>query len=174
MSHLRDLPAGPTDLDRSWGTRPRMYEIFMGDFNASLARVEPTLIELCRLRMAAILGSGFDRSLRYGPAREAGLTETKIRALPDYPSSPLFSERERLAIGFAEIFAIQSSSIGDEDVARVQQALGAETFIYFVKALSVIDQLQRSVVAFGVQPGAAVPPTLPAFQLAPAAELAAA
>ena len=174
MTHLRDLPPGPTDLDRSWGTRPRMYEIFMGDFNASLARVEPALIELCRLRMADILGSGFDRSLRYGPAREAGLTETKIRALPQYPSSPLFSECERLAIGFAEIFAIQSSSIGDEDVARVQQALGAETFIYFVKALSVIDQLQRSVVAFGVQPGATVPPTLPAFQLAPAAELAAA
>ena len=172
MTHLRDLPFGPTDLDRSWGMRPQMYEIFMSDYNASVARVDPALIELCRLRMAQILGSGFDRSLRYGPALAAGLTEQKILALPAYLSSPLFDARERLAIGFAEIFAIQSSSIGDADVAPVQQALGAEAFIYFVKALSVIDQLQRSVVAFGVQPGPIVPATLPNFQLAPAAEAA--
>ena len=102
-------------------------------------------------------------SLRYAPALAAGLTEQKIEALPDYPTSPLFSERERLAIGFAELFAIQSSSIGDDDVARVQEALGAEQFIYFVKALSVIDQLQRSVVAFDARPGPAVPTTLRRF-----------
>jgi alkylhydroperoxidase family enzyme len=168
MTHLRDLPPGATDLDRSWGMRPRMYEIFMNDYGASVARVEPGLIELCRLRMAQILGSDFDRGLRYAPALAAGLTEQKIVALPAYLTSPLFSERERLAIGFAEIFAIQSSSIGDAEVAPVQQALGAEAFIYFVKALSVIDQLQRSVVAFGVRAGTAVPATLPDFRLAPA------
>ena len=168
MPHLRDLPAGATDLDRCWGLRPRLYEVFMGDYTASVARVDPALIELCRLRMGTILGSRFDHGLRYVPARLAGLSEAKIRALPDYPNSPLFSDAERLAIGFAESFAIQSSGIGDEDVARVQDALGAEAFIYFVKALSVIDQLQRSVVAFGVQAGASVPATLSDFEPAPA------
>jgi alkylhydroperoxidase family enzyme len=145
-----------------------MYEIFMGDYAASVARVEPALIELCRLRMAQILGSEFDRSLRYAPALAAGLTEQKILALPTYTRSPLFDERERLAIGFAELFAIQSSSIGDAEVAPVLEALGAEAFIYFVKALSVIDQLQRSAVAFGVQPGGTVPAAMADFQLATA------
>src|SRR4051812_22119978 len=79
----------------------------------SVARVEPALVELCRVRMAQILGSEFDRSLRYARALADGLTEAKIAALPTYTRSPLFDERERLAIGFAELFAIQSSSIGD-------------------------------------------------------------
>lgn len=172
MANLRNLPDGVTDLDRAWGMRPRFYEVFMSDYNRSVARVDAALIELCRLRMATILGSELDRSLRYTPALQAGLTEQKIAALPDYASSPLFTERERLAIGFAELFAIQSSSIGDDDVARVQEALGAEHFIYFVKALSVIDQLQRSVVAFDVQPGPVVPETLSDFRLAEAAAAA--
>lgn len=168
MSHLRDLPPGATDLDRSWGMRPQMYDVFMSDYRASLARVDPSLIELCRLRMAQILGSSFDQGLRYTAALAAGLTEQKILALPAYLDSPLFSERERLAIGFAEMFAIQSSSIGDAEVAPVQEALGAEPFIYFVKGLSVIDQLQRSAVAFGVRPGPLVPaPLSPDFQPAP-------
>jgi alkylhydroperoxidase family enzyme len=169
MAHLLELAAGATELDRSWGVRPGLYEVFMSDYGRSLARADAALIELCRLRMAAILGSEFDCSLRYAAAVDAGLTEEKIRALPDYPKSTLFSERERVAIGFAEMFAIQSSSLGDEDVARVQEVLGAEPFIYFVKALSVIDQLQRSVVAFGVRPGATVPATMPDFRLADAA-----
>ena len=33
MAHLRDLPDGPTELDRTWGMRPRFYEIFMADYS---------------------------------------------------------------------------------------------------------------------------------------------
>ena len=57
----------------------------------------------------------------------------------------------------AEQFVIESSAIGDEEVARVQKMLDAETFIYFVKALSVMDQLQRGCVAFAIEPDAEVP-----------------
>lgn len=173
MTQINGLPDGATELDRAWGTRPRLYEVFMSDFNASLARADAALIELCRLRTATILGSGFDQNLRYVPARARGLKEEKIHALPDYLKSPLFTTRERLAIGFAELFAIQSNSIGDEDVARVQEALGAESFIYFVKALSVVDQLQRSVVAFDVRPGPAAPSTMAGFVTAASAASAA-
>jgi alkylhydroperoxidase family enzyme len=164
MANIRNLAPGATELDQVWGTRPGFYAVFMDDYQRSVARVDPSLIELCRLRMATILGSAFDLGLRYQPAAEAGLSEARIAALAEYAASPLFTERERLCIGFAELFVIQSSSIGDADVAQVQAALGAEQFIYFVKALSVIDQLQRSCVAFDVQPGASVPSTLAQFR----------
>ena len=164
MANIRNLPAGKCDLDRVWGTRPDFYAVFMDDYNRSLARVDAPLVELCRLRMATLLDCTFELGLRYHPAAEAGLTEAKIAALGNYLASPLFSESERLAIAFAELFVIQSSSIGDDDVARVQQALGAEPFIYFVKALSVMDQLQRSSVAFDIQPGSELPQALADFR----------
>jgi alkylhydroperoxidase family enzyme len=169
LAQVRHLAAGPTELDQAWGVRPAFYSVFMADYRASVTRVEPVLLELCRLRLAQLLDGDFDRSLRYEPAIAAGLTEEKLRALADYGTSPQFSETERLCLSFAELFVIQSSNIGDEDVARVQQALGPEQFIYFVKALSVIDQLQRSVVAFDVRPGPVVPAALSDFRPAPAA-----
>ena len=169
MAQVKHLAAGPTELDQAWGVRPGFYSVFMADFQASVARANPVLIELCRLRMAQLVDSDFDRSLRYAPAAAAGLAEAKIAALGDYGTSPLFTETERVCLAFAELFVIQSSSISDEDVDRVQKALGSEQFIYFVKALSVIDQLQRSVVAFDVRPGPVVPATLSDFRLLQAA-----
>jgi alkylhydroperoxidase family enzyme len=157
MTHMQTTADGATPLDRVWNTRPQFYAVFMDDYRRSIARVDPVLVELCRLRMARLFGSSVDLSLRLKSARAAGLAEDKIAALSNYDKSPLFSERERVCLGFAEQFALASYAIGDDDVARVQAVLPPEDFIYFVKALSVIDQFQRAAVAFGATP-AAVPP----------------
>jgi alkylhydroperoxidase family enzyme len=157
MTHMQATADGATPLDRVWNTRPQFYAVFMDDYRRSIARVDPVLVELCRLRMARLFGSSVDLSLRLKAARTAGLAENKIDALSNYDKSPLFSERERVCLGFAEQFALASYDISDEDVARVQAVLPPEDFIYFVKALSVIDQFQRAAVAFGATP-AAVPP----------------
>ena len=160
---------GATDLDRAWGRRDRFYREFMADHAASIARVDPVILEICRLRMAAVLGSSFSLALRYQPAVAAGLDEQKIAALPQYADSPLFSALERRCIEFAEFFALQSSAIGDEDVAALQEAMGTEPMIYFLKALSVMDQVQRSTVAFDMALPERAPDTMPEFVLAQAA-----
>jgi alkylhydroperoxidase family enzyme len=167
MTHIRQLAAGKTELDKVWGLRPAYYALFMQDFNRSIARIDPELIEQCRLRMANLMSCDFHRGLRYRPALAQGLTEDKIAAIPNYPESPLFSERERICIEFAEKFVIQSISIDDDDVKRVLTVLSPEELIYFVKALSVVDQFQRACVAFGIRLDGAVPESLSDFQLAP-------
>jgi alkylhydroperoxidase family enzyme len=167
MTHVQHVADGATELDRVYGLRSQYYTLLMADYNRSLGRVDPILIELCRLRMATLMGSKLDLSLRYKPAGSAGLTEQKVGELSRYETSPLFSDRERRCLDFAEQFVIQSSAISDADVARVQATLDPETFIYFVKALSVMDQLQRGCVAFDIQPSNVVPSTLSNFGLAP-------
>jgi alkylhydroperoxidase family enzyme len=167
MTYVQQLATGPTELDRVYGLRQQYYELFMQDYHRSIERVDPVLIELCRLRMATLLQSELDLSLRYTPAIHAGLSEAKLRELSKYQSSTLFSDEERRCLEFAEQFVIQSSDITDEDVVRVQTALDPEKFIYFVKALSVMDQLQRGCAAFGIRPsGSTVPSTMSNFQLA--------
>jgi len=157
MTYMQATADGATPLDRVWNTRPQFYAVFIDDYRRSIARVDPVLVELCRLRMARLFDSSVDLSLRLKAARTAGLAEDKIAALSNYDKSPLFNERERLCLGFAEQFALAYYDISDDDVARVQGVLRPEEFIYFVKALSVIDQFQRAAVAFGATP-AAVPP----------------
>jgi alkylhydroperoxidase family enzyme len=160
MTRVSSLADGPTELDQVWGKRPEYYEIFMGDFHDSIARVDPVLLELCRIRIAQLVESEFDLSLRYEPA---GRVEDKIAALSDYAESALFSDRERAVLEYTEQFVIQSSSISDDDVARVQAHLTPEEFIYLTKALGVIDQFARANSAFRIAPARTVPPSMPAF-----------
>ena len=160
MSRVESLAEGPTELDRVWGKRREYYAIFMGDFNDSIARVNPALLELCRIRIAQLVESEFDLSLRYEPAE---LSEEKITAIPDYAESALFSDRERAVLEYTEQFVIQSSSISDDDVARVQAHVTPEEFIYLTKALGVIDQFARANSAFRIAEARTVPPSMPAF-----------
>ena len=84
MIDLHPAADGATEFDRLWGTRPQFHAVFIDDYRRSLLRVDPVLVELCRLRMAKLLGSTLDLSLRWRPAREAGLTEARIALLADY------------------------------------------------------------------------------------------
>jgi len=163
MSRVTSLAEGPTELDRVWGKRPEYYAVFMSDYADSIERVDPVLLELCRIRVAQLVESTFDLSLRYAPARAAGLGEDKLDAVADYPDSPQFTDRERAVLEFAEQFVIQSSSISDDDVTRVQAHLTPEEFIYLTKALGVLDQFARANSAFRLAPAESVPPTMPAF-----------
>jgi alkylhydroperoxidase family enzyme len=168
MSRVSNVVDGPTPLDQVWGKRPDYYDVFMSDYTASVRRADPVLVELCRIRIAQLVESVFDLSLRWEAARVAGLDEAKIAAVTRYPESELFSERERAVLEFAEQFAIQSSSISDEDVLRVQAHLTDEEFIYLTKALGVIDQFARSNSAFRLGAADTVPPSMPGFVLTPA------
>ena len=168
MTRVTELVEGPTELDRVWGLRPEYFALFMQDYGKSVARIDPVILELCRLRVAQMVESEFDQALRYRPAREAGLDEAKIAALVDYPTSALYSERERILLEFTEQWVIQSSSIDDDDVARLQTVMTPEEFMYFCKALSLIDQFARANSAFRLAPPPVVPAAMPDFILSAA------
>jgi hypothetical protein len=57
---------------------------------------DPVLLELIRLRVAQLIGNPAALQMRCSYA--AAAPESKILALPDYPSSPLFSPAERDSI----------------------------------------------------------------------------
>lgn len=135
----------------------------MREYNRSLRRVDPVILELCRLRMAQVFECDSELAMRYAPAIEEGLTEEKIAQLSSYSTSPAFSEREQACIGFAELFAIQSSAITDEDCAALQQHITPHEFVGLAKALGQMDQMQRLCVAVDVRPGPVVPTQLEGF-----------
>ena len=169
MSRIQHEAEGATALDRAWGLQPHFYEAFMADHAASIGRVDPVILEICRVRMAEIFDADFELGLRYKPAIEAGVTEEKLAAVSRSYNSPLFDKVERSCLAFAEQFAVQSSGIDDDDVKKLDAALGTEPMIYFIKALSVMDQLQRSTVGFGLGAPDGVPQSMPDFTLKQAA-----
>jgi alkylhydroperoxidase family enzyme len=110
--------------------------------------VDPAALELCRLRIATLLGCDFEKLRRTDTAIEAGLDEAKIAQLSAWPTSERFGPRDRACLAFCEQFVIDVAGMSDELAAAVADQLGPQAFRNFVAALLVVEQRQRLRLAW--------------------------
>ena len=85
---------------------------------------------------------------------EKGLTEEKISRLENFRADPVFDERERMALEFAETMATNHTAIDDDffrrlrahfsDAEIVEIGMAAGQYIGFGRLLMVLD-LERPV-----------------------------
>jgi alkylhydroperoxidase family enzyme len=147
---LQDVPTGDTDWDRLTALWPEATGALAGLVAAAWEENDPVLLELCRLRMATLLGSQLELSRRTERAVAAGLTDAKIANLPAWPSSPQFSERERAALALAEQFVVDANGVTEGHVAAVAGYLGPEGSFAFVQGLSALETFQRACLTLGI------------------------
>jgi AhpD family alkylhydroperoxidase len=102
---------------------------------------DPVLLELIRLRVAQLIGNPAALQMRCSYA--AAAPESKILALPDYPSSPLFSPAERDTLAFAEQFLIDVGGTTEDARAELIQHFGADGGRGVVSAIYVVEFTQR-------------------------------
>ena len=65
-------------------------------------RLEPPLIELVLMRVSQINGCAFCLDMHSKDARAAGETEQRLYLLPAWRETRLYSDRERIALAWAE------------------------------------------------------------------------
>jgi len=138
--------AGRRDpFERVFALRANLFEAWR-DFSAlfwTRRLVDPVVLELCRLRVAQLLGARYPQSVRTPEARAAGLPEGRIAALACWRTSDDFGETERACLRFAEQFVLDAKGITDADAAAVVGALGDAGTVAFVEALAIFDGFSR-------------------------------
>ena len=145
MIWLPESGPGATDLERAFALRPELFAAwrdFAGLFWTHRL-VDPVVLELCRLRIAAMLGATEALAARTPEARDAGLGEDRIAALDSWWTSDAFGATERACLRFAEQFALDPKEIADADAAAVVAALGDAGTVAFVEALAIFDGFAR-------------------------------
>jgi AhpD family alkylhydroperoxidase len=106
---------------------------------AARLAVDPSLLELARLRLAMILDNDAESEARpWGPLEAA-----QREALASWPTSELFDDRERAALALTEQFAIDVSGVVTGPLGPSAGVLGADIGP-FVQALFVLDVGQRA------------------------------
>lgn len=115
---------------------------------AAWRAVDPVLLELCRLRIAALLGCDAEVAARTAAARDAGLQEVTVAELAQWPTSGRFGSRERACLALCEHFVIDVASVPDELAYDVAAHLGADGLADLVAALLVVEQRQRLRMAW--------------------------
>jgi hypothetical protein len=129
--------AGPADLyERHFIDHPEILEALDVVHQRAWATVEPRLLELCRLRVAGLLGAETEA--------DATLVSLDLfEALPQWPTSTRFDATDRACLAFTEQWVIDVASIPDECAAAVVEHLGPEGALNFTHALLVVEQRLR-------------------------------
>jgi AhpD family alkylhydroperoxidase len=119
--------------------------------------LEPSLVELIKIRASQINGCAMCLHMHTRDARKAGESEMRIFLLDAWRESPLFTARERAAMGWTEAL----TRLGDEYARErayeaVAQEFTAEEQVKLTLAITAINSFNRLNVAFKVvHPGAA-------------------
>jgi alkylhydroperoxidase family enzyme len=142
----------PTDWNAMVALAREPIEHYVALHQAIDDSVDPVIVELCRLRIAGLIGAHAHLALRRPKAADAGLTEAKIAALASWPESPLFSDAERACLALAEQFCMGAFTITDADVAAVLEHLSADECYALVNGIWVMEALARMTVVMEVDP----------------------
>lgn len=65
-----------------------------------------------------------------------GVPDAKILALPDYATSPLFDEAEKLALEYADRMSVTGQDVDDAFFARLQAVFGDDALIELMAAIA--------------------------------------
>jgi alkylhydroperoxidase family enzyme len=82
---------------------------------------------------------------------QAGASEKKIGEVAQFAVSPLFSERERAALSFAEAMTITGQKVTDELFQRVREHFSEAERVELAAAVAVENFRSKFNVALGVE-----------------------
>ncbi len=90
-------------------------------------------------------------SVRYAGARHAGLSEAKVAALDDLDSG-VFTPRERAALRFAELMAVDHHKVDDATFAELRRHFTEAEVVELGVAAALNLGLGRLTAILGVEP----------------------
>ena len=138
-------------FERIASHRPR-YAAVLGEIEAALWQqdaVSPLLLELCRLRIAQLLGCGVAFVHRTPQAVAAGLDESLVSSLSQWPTDARFSGQARVCLGYAEQLLMDAQGVSDEEADRVIEAVGQGGFLVLAYACGLFETTQRARLIVG-------------------------
>jgi len=120
-----DIPEGTADPEvRVWALRPEMGKaagaLSHAIYEQSILPVRER--ELARMRIAQINGCEICRQWRKTPGAGSTVTETEYAHVDEWATLETFSDRDRLAVEYAERFALEHHTIDAEFYDRMRVA----------------------------------------------------
>jgi len=113
--------------------------------------LETRVKELARLRIASLNACQTCGMARYASAQRQGLTEEDIAQVDRAPEDRELSERERLAVAFAEHMAIDHRAIDDAFIARLRKHFTDPQVVELGMMIGQYIGFGRLLVALGIE-----------------------
>lgn len=116
--------------------------------------LDPTLIELVKLRASLINGCAYCVDMHTKVARSFGETEQRLYAVSVWRETPFFSDRERAALAWTEaVTLVNVDQVPDEVYELARQHFGEQELVDLTLTIVTINGWNRLAIAFRVVPG---------------------
>ena len=123
------------------------------------SRLEPSLVELIKLRASQINGCAYCIDMHTKDARAEGETEQRLYALNAWRETPFFTDRERAALAWTEaVTLISQGHAPDEVYAEARERFTEEELVNLTMAIVAINSWNRLAIGFRAVPGEYQPP----------------
>jgi AhpD family alkylhydroperoxidase len=124
------------------------------------SNLEPSLLELVKMRASQINGCAFCIDMHSIDARAQGESEQRLYALNAWRETPFFSGRERAALAWAEaVTLVNQGHVPDQIFAEAREYFSEEELVNLTMAIIAINGWNRWSVAFRAMPGRYHPPS---------------
>ncbi len=111
--------------------------------------IEPSLYELVKTRASQINGCAYCLHMHTRDARARGESEERLYLLDAWRESPLYTERERAALGWTEaVTLISQTHAPDEDYAEARRHFSEEELVNRTAAIATINVWNRMAIGF--------------------------
>jgi len=116
--------------------------------------LEAALVHLVKLRASQLNGCAYCLDMHWKDARAGGEPEDRLYALGAWEESPLYSERERAALGLCEAMTlIAGSHVPDAVWDRATTHFDPEELAQLVFAIAAINTWNRLAITVREPPG---------------------
>jgi alkylhydroperoxidase family enzyme len=155
------IPDGKSDPEvRMWKLRPEMG---MGAGTLSHAVYEQSILpvrerELARMRIAQINDCAICQQWRKTAGTAEALTEDDFANVMEYRSYPGYSERERLAVEYAERFALAHTEIDDAFFDRLHAEYSDAEILDLTVCIGAWLALGRTMNVLGIDDSCRIHP----------------
>jgi AhpD family alkylhydroperoxidase len=138
---------------RLWARLPRSFlllTLLYRTIDRTDSPIEPGLRALVQVRVSRINWCGFCVDLNSAAAFERAVSAEKLAALDDYERSPLFTERERAALAYAEAATDSARGVDDACFARLRSQFDAQAVLELTALVAFQNLSSKFNAALGV------------------------
>jgi len=140
-------------IDPYTSSKEAMEAMLSLEKSISRLGLEPSLLELVKLRASQINGCAYCVDLHTREAREAGETERRLYAVSVWRETPFFTERERAALAWTEALTlIATTHAPDADYAALAAHFNKKEMTDLTLAIVAINGWNRIAVGFRKMP----------------------
>lgn len=115
--------------------------------------LEPSLLELVKLRASQINGCAFCVDLHTADAKKAGESDRRLHAVTVWREAPFFTPRERAALAWTEsLTRLPDTHASDADYALLREQFSDKEMADLTVAIIAINGWNRLAVGFRKTP----------------------